>query len=132
MKYHIAGSFRELSDGDPSGPSLENSKDKLPQEQRQRAGQYLRGGSVMVTTTGGLVDDWFDGTPGIARQEVRTDGEWAWPGHYAYYVEKYGVDIPQEFLDHMSRRGWIAPELTEAQLMEVGEQFYQQYVSPQG
>jgi hypothetical protein len=121
-----AGHFRELSDGDPSGPSLEESRDKLPQELRPRAAQYLCGGSVWVTT-GRLVDDWFDGTPGIAPQEIRTDGEWLWPGHYAYYVKKYGVDIPQEFLDHMARQGWIAPELTEAKMRKVVEQIHKQF-----
>ena len=97
---------------------------------RPFAAQYLRGGSIYVIA-GVLVDDWFDGTRGIAQAEGRTDGVWVWPGHYAYYVEKYGVDVPQEFLDHMSRRNWIAPELPEAELREVAEQIYKQFVRPQ-
>ncbi len=129
MVFHKAGFFRELMAGDPSDPSLENSRDKLPQELRPLAAQYLRGGSIWVTT-GMLLDDWFDGTPAVAPEADKTDGVWLWPGHYAYYVEKYGVDIPQDFLDHMSRQGWVAPELPEAKMREVEEQFFQQFGGP--
>ncbi len=68
MVLHEAGFFRELSDGNPSGPSLEESRDKLPQELRPLAAQYLRGGSVLASTLGVLDDwdDWFDGTQVIA------------------------------------------------------------------
>jgi hypothetical protein len=131
MVLHKAGHFRELVPGDPSGPSLEESRDKLPQELRLLAAQYLRGGSIWATS-GKLVDDWFDGTRGIAFLEVRTDGMWLWPSYYAYYVEKYGVDVPQEFLDHMATQDWIAPELPEAKMREVVEQIHKQFGGPQG
>lgn len=126
MVFSVAGDFRELMPAHPSLPSIVESRDKLPHELRPLAARYLRGGSVWVKA-GVLVDDWFDGTRGIAQAEESTDGVWLWPGHYAYYVEKYGVDVPQEFLGHMSRQGWIAPELTEAQMREVVEQIRNQF-----
>lgn len=130
MVFHIAGYFHELEGGDPSGPSLEESRDKVPHELRPRAAQYLRGGSLFLAVGGMGSDDWFDGTRDIAPLDVRTDGVWMWPSAYAYNVEKYGVGIPQEFLEHMSRQGWIAPEQTEAKMREVADQYYQQYLTP--
>ena len=88
------------------------------------------GGSTVIIA-GVLVDDWFDGTRGIAQAEERTDGVWLWPGYYAHYVEKYGVDVPQALLDHMARQGWIAPELSEAQVLELGEQLWKQFGLPE-
>jgi hypothetical protein len=132
MVLHIAGDFRELGPEDPSLPSLVESRGKLPQKLRPLAAQYLRGGYVIFVSGGMLVDDWFDGTRGIGSRDTRTDGEWLWPSYYAYYVEKHGVDVPQEFLDHMARQGWIAPELTETKVREVLEQFYRQFGGPHG
>jgi hypothetical protein len=132
MVLHLAGNFRELDDGTPSDPSIQESRDKVPQELRPLAAQYLRRGYIIFASGGMAVDDWFDGTRGIGSRDVRTDGIWLWPDYFAHYVEKYGVDVPQEFLDHMARQGWIAPELTEAKVREVLEQFYKQFGGPNG
>ena len=77
-----------------------------------------------MATTGNLVDDWFDNTKGVAPQELRTDGEWVWLGDLAYYVEKYAVDLPQEFLEHMARREWIASRLSHEALIQAEEDFF--------
>lgn len=126
MRLRLAGFFRELSRGNlhSSGPSLAESVGKLPADQRHRAAQYLSGGSVLATT-GMMVDDWFDKQANaIAPRETRTDGVWLWSGDLAYYVRKYGVALPPEFLSHMAARGWKAPPLDDQALRIAEENFF--------
>jgi len=35
-----------------------------------------------------------------------TDGEWIWPGVAAYYVARYHVRLPEEFIAHAEAAGW--------------------------
>jgi hypothetical protein len=40
---------------------------------------------------------------------MRTDGDFVWPDVLAYYVEKYGVELPPIFEARMASLGWSAP-----------------------
>jgi hypothetical protein len=33
----------------------------------------------------------------------RTDGDWLWPEGLSHYIERHGVALPQEFVDHVLR-----------------------------
>jgi hypothetical protein len=35
-----------------------------------------------------------------------TDGEWFWYIGLIYYVEKYNVRLPDEYIEHAKRHGW--------------------------
>ncbi len=74
MKFREAGFFRELRDGHSDGPSMVQSRDKLPQELRSLVAKYLRSGSIVAIAIGSDFD-WFDGTYGVPL-EFRADGEW--------------------------------------------------------
>ncbi len=37
-----------------------------------------------------------------------TDGEWTWPEGLVHYVEKHGVQLPEEFIDTMRKYEWNA------------------------
>jgi len=123
MAIHRAGFFRELRHGDPSGPLLVKCRDSLELNARAKVARYFRSGSVLATT-GTMAGDWFNPSDtAVAPLEVRTDGTWAWPGDLAYYVEKYGVGVPLEMLDHMVSRGWKAPELSGEELLTAEAEF---------
>ena len=72
---------------------------------------YLRGGKLTWASNGSvhdvLADRWtpVGGTPGY----LRTDGTWVWPDELAYYIEKYHVELPDEFVRHMAAHGFIPP-----------------------
>ena len=34
-------------------------------------------------------------------------GQWVWQGGLAYYVETYGVGLPEEFVEHMKASAWV-------------------------
>jgi hypothetical protein len=123
MAIHKAGFFRELRHGDPSGPSLVECRDSLELNARAKVARYLRGGSVLATT-GTMAGDWFNPSDtAVAPLEVRTDGTWAWPADLAYYVERYGVGLPLEMLDHMASHSWKASALSTEELLTAEAEF---------
>jgi hypothetical protein len=38
-----------------------------------------------------------------------SDGKWSWPSSLAYFVEKYDLALPVEFLDEMASNNWLVP-----------------------
>jgi len=42
-----------------------------------------------------------------------SDGKSIWPSSLAYYVEKYDVELPAEFLEDMAKNEWPIPAGTE-------------------
>ena len=43
-----------------------------------------------------------------------TDGEWLWPGDLSYYVRKYALKLPEEFVETMQKNEWkVSFELNE-------------------
>lgn len=71
---------------------------------------YLRAGTV-VETWRGWSDCRFD--CGASGQEMGhsdlSDGEWIWPEGLAHYVERHGVALPREFVDHARRHSFQCP-----------------------
>jgi hypothetical protein len=119
--------FFYRSQGDAGVPSLlANSRGLLPLALRAPVAAYLGGGTLLAVSDGEY-KDWFDPSKVSGKKEFLTDGIWLWPASFAYYVEMYGVAVPQEFLTHMEAQGWSprplnADELLRAQgaLMESG------------
>ena len=92
-------------------------------EDEQRVISYLQEGATLATT-GSLVDDALDASQkGVARLEIATDGEWAWPRDLAYYIGRYHVEIPQAFVEHMRSRGWRPPQFGQAELEKLETEF---------
>ena len=118
------GFFRELRHGDPTGPSLDASRYALPADERGRVARYLRGGAILAAT-GTVVGDWFDPrVDPVISLGLATDGTWVWPSDLAYYVERYGVGVPDELLQHMARSDWVTPQLTSAALLQAEVEFF--------
>ena len=71
--------------------------------------QYLQNGSVLIESPGVTTDvihpeEGFSGTP-----TAYTDGTWVWPGDLGYYVEKYFLKLPEDFIRTMEENNWINP-----------------------
>lgn len=56
----------------------------------------------------------FDGT-NLSIQPY-TDGNWIWPEYLVYFIEKYNISLPKEFMDHAQSNNGQVPELTEKQI----------------
>jgi hypothetical protein len=57
----------------------------------------------------GFARDVYDAAFVAGSRSMRTDGDFVWPDVLAYYVEKYGVELPPIFEAHMAAAGWTAP-----------------------
>jgi hypothetical protein len=113
------GNFRELQPVDDDGDSLSEARGAMSVDDAEQIAAYL-GAGASIATTGMLVDDVLDPTnTGIAAEEVVTDGTWVWPGALAYYVGRYRVRLPDEFVAAVKAQRGVPPTLTDADLDRV-------------
>ena len=119
MKLKSVGFFRELDHGDPTGPSLVASVGDKPRPDEARIADYLRGGLLLIGCPG-VVGDILDEAAGlIGTPHIMTDGVWAWPGDLPYYVEKYHLTLPGDFIAHARTRGLNPPAVGEIDLSDL-------------
>jgi hypothetical protein len=50
---------------------------------------------------------------------VLTDGQYAWPSDLAYYVERYHVRLPDDFVSVIAAHGWRVPEAVDLQRLRL-------------
>lgn len=103
------GFFRELPHGDPEGPSLKNFAAAIPLQQNDRIVSYLRSGALFIALPGLSRDVLSNEHPIIGSLALWTDGIFLWPSDLSYYVEKYSVGLPREFIKHMEDNAWTVP-----------------------
>lgn len=95
--------------------------ERLPVEHRVRMANYLRRGAIVFAAmehTRDVIDGNFE-TPGGSG--ILTDGEYYWRLDCADYVEQYGVHLPREFVDHVARLDWLAPEVPPERVLVIDQ-----------
>ena len=40
----------------------------------------------------------------ISAEQIKTDGEWIWSDHIIHYYQEHGIDLPEDFIQHIKRR----------------------------
>jgi len=110
-RLRLAGFFPELFDGHGDGPSLLDHVSNTAQENEARIIDYLDNGAVLIASPGVNVDVLAPSRDTIGAAGILTDGVWAWPCELSYYVRKYHVKLPLDFIERMSRTGWQVPPL---------------------
>jgi hypothetical protein len=90
-------------------PFFNPDHEKLHDEaERSSVASFLRGGSIILRTTGRDID-WIDQERGqVVPLSFRTDGQWIWSEGLAYYVEGYGIAPDDDFLRYVRGRNYIA------------------------
>jgi hypothetical protein len=111
----LVGFFSELPHGMPDGPSLAAAVGQLDEDTARHLAEYLDAGTVIVPTLGSRAFDVLsEERTDIGRLAICSDGEWAWPSDLGFYVAKYRVGLPTEFIDHARRHDWqprgLSPE----------------------
>jgi hypothetical protein len=111
--------FCEFPFGMASDPSMREFMVDQPWESQREAVAYLCSGHILGYLMGSRLRDHFDRTS-YADVIVNggreggltplTDGTYFWPAGLAYFVERYNVRLPQEFLDHAASNGWKVDE----------------------
>ena len=75
---------------------------------RERAVSYLKAGKVLILTPQ-LLRDPFDRTRTPGSRSILTDGTYAWSAGLAYFVDKYGLPVQSELVEHMAKNDWHVP-----------------------
>lgn len=107
--------FREFPFGTSTDPSMRESMATQPWQQQDKVLAYLRSGHVVAYPMGASLTDWFDRTrqanPVIAGHPEggatpMTDGVWLWPAGLIYFIERYNVRLPEEFVAYAASQKW--------------------------
>ena len=115
IKLHAIVRFREFPLGTIDDPSLREFVAERPWPDQDNVIYYLRSGYIYAIPIGGGARDHLDpsqrANPEIDGRMVAactemTDGEWYWPAALIYYVEKYNLRLPAEFVAHAAQHGW--------------------------
>lgn len=124
MVFKRVGYFRELLHDDSEAPSIHDAVRIEPHPEADRILAYLQSG-IGLSGAGRYVLDVLDPKPrGIAPLSQKTDGVWLWMSDLAYYVAKYHVALPDEFLAHMKQNDWKVPVPSPSERSRLGKQLY--------
>ena len=109
MNLKSVGYYTETNHGIYNGLSIHDIINLADPELIPQICEYLDSGIPLIVSPG-CSEDVFDSTIHIpAGDNAYTDGFWIWPGDLSYYVSKYRLQIPDDFLQTMIRNNWTVP-----------------------
>lgn len=106
--------FRRLSEVKIRQISIENQielykryRSTIPSDIKQQVLEYLKNGYTLAYHKS-CQKDRIDESKGIAFSDSarHTDGEWAWSTELIYYLERYDIPLPEDFISHMENSSW--------------------------
>ena len=109
MKVKKVGAFCELPHGDKANGLSLRECISTPHEAEAKIIQYLESGVLWIARMGLTRDVLDESSEFVTSSHVLTDGTWVWYEDLAYYVEKYHVQLPNEFIEHMKMNNWTVP-----------------------
>lgn len=110
MDLRVVGYYREMFPDDLALPLMRDSLKCEPVSDVAKIVHYLRSG-VMTAGCMGMVLDVFAPEKGeFLECDMLTDGVYEWRADLAYYVEKYNLALPIEFLEHVRSNDWMVPD----------------------
>ena len=105
MKLKRVGFFFELSPVDRRRELILLRRESASDHEPQIVNYLLHGAPCAAIPE--LEEDVLQTPPiAIGCPHLLTDGTWTWPQTLRYYVEKYHIELPNDFIDHMRRYNW--------------------------
>lgn len=118
MTLNRCGFFDDMPTGEASA-LLRNVSSESPRPNEEEVARYLEGGTQILAVPGAVSDLLSDPEQIIGAPHVFTDGEWAWTADVVYYVRKYHIALPDEFLERMRKCGWQCPTVGDVEALEL-------------
>lgn len=118
MKY--IGFIKEIENNIRSAMKMDEMfvDSYVDDNERQHAINYLREGQIFGSAMSYLRDK-IDGEP-IGPLQYYTDGTYAWPEYYPFYLSKYkNYYIPGEFLEYLKNNNFKFKSLSEKELDKI-------------
>ncbi|SOE12109.1 hypothetical protein SAMN06272775_3093 [Streptomyces sp. 2323.1] len=120
----ILGHYEELwleRAGTPDGKLQDFTREK-GQPDEDRIVQYLRAGEELFSAMGTVGDILGSDERILGGDSVFTDGEWIWRGDLWFYLSRYHLRLPDEFLTRARENGYALPVLDEARLIALSDE----------
>jgi hypothetical protein len=99
--------------------ALRSARQSRPLPNEEKIIAYLEAGCAIACVMMVEEDVLADPPVMINPPNIMTDGVWAWPQTLAYYVQKYHVALPVEFVDQIARNGWKCPDNIDVHNLRV-------------
>ncbi|WP_146074977.1 hypothetical protein [Streptomyces sp. Ru73] len=119
----ILPAFIEIESADASRfeqVSLRERVGLLHQSLREPLAHYLEESPSLMSA--GNIADPLDAEKGpVVPFGFSTDGEWAWPTYWAYFVREYGVSVPEDFLAHARTRNFSPVTLGDDEAQKASD-----------
>lgn len=106
--------------------SIAQLSGRLDPSLRESLANYLSEAHSLLAT--GNIQDPMDTQRGLVVPfGYCTDGEWTWPAYWGYFVREYGVQLPDEFIEHARKREFTPASLSDEELFRAEEEFEEQF-----
>lgn len=112
----LVGFYREthkfLERGNRVLPSITDHMNAAPISLQEEVASYLQKGNESI---------YIGSIPYVSSQDelnglhnlglTLTDGVWIWPWELPYYLMRYNLELPSEFVGHAIANNWMIPQL---------------------
>ena len=98
----VIGKFRETHNKDEY-PSILTAIHDEPPKDKAKILRYLKSGKVGAMSPGYLYDR-VNSEIILRNPTCYNDGTYAWRSDLIYYYEKYNVDLPEDFINHVLKK----------------------------
>jgi hypothetical protein len=96
----LLGEVREFMKDDKYPSIKEMINRPMENDVKIKVVEYLKTGKELAVSPS-LVRDIFNPEIRLPRLSLMGDGEYKWSSRIIYYVEKYDLELPQEFIEHV-------------------------------
>ena len=95
----LIGKYDEFAPG-MGFPSIKDHIQDEPHKSKAAILKHLRGGNVHMVTASRIVDV-FSGETTNVELVFMDDGKYSWSSKIPYYVDKYNLQLPKDFENHI-------------------------------
>ena len=107
----VIGLFRELNRGCGSFlKMIHNEREFLSDNEAKVISEYLRSGIPVIDIMEASIDPFDQSIVMPGGPSLISDGDWVWRQDLAYFVEKYKVRLPKDFVFYALKRGTVSAD----------------------
>ena len=88
---------------------LESHISKKPHPDKKKILEYLKNGTRLAHVKYTERDILGSGKPLPCCRDAITDGVWVWKASVVYWIKKYNLMLPDEFIQYMKDQNWTVP-----------------------
>lgn len=117
----ILGLYEGFWSTEASSPigKIEEFTRKTPPSDEEAVRDYLMNGHEIFVAMGVIGDVLGSDYRIVGGDSIFTDGEWVWRGDLWFYVHRYHVSLPEEFLEKVRSHNYEVPSVPDSILEEI-------------